>query len=601
MSADMIAAAKYNNCVAQERRALSQTPVSAKSTERQISAKADSAPLANTHADLLGNLRHEGVDEDDFVKVSAEQIYVSSGNRINVIDRKTKKHLGTISTESYNSTLFVKNNKLIVLEAQALSLFEITSDSLPRLITKREIKGKMVESRLVKNHLIMISSDSIPTFSGNDTEKEIDPTQINCSQTFQPVQTIASNSASSSVGRPAPILLASGSPLTRLESYSIESLESNSMLFLDTHRLYMNEKNVYLFDTVSTIESAPMAKDSSQEETTHLRKIPLQADGSFGEPVSGFVHGRIKDVWALNELSGGEVAVATSSGNLWDGSAINHFQILAEKSNRLVTIGQTKDYGAKEDIRSVRFVNNIAYVVTFKKTDPLFAIDVSTPEEPKILGELKIPGFSTYMHPLNPERLVGLGFDAEDRGDFAFYQGLQLSLYDVSKPEEMNRKDVKIFGTRGSSSLATSDHKAFFMDTAEQWMGFPVTLFQGCEGDMACSPAPTMTFLPEVLSNSVATGALLVRVQNDSFQEPLFISHSDLVGSTCSATGPSRLWWNSQSAGNDIERILKIDGEWMSISRNALKTFRVSDHLETIQATRWLYDCEHPIPVPVVY
>jgi inhibitor of cysteine peptidase len=546
-------------------------------------------------------VRHEGVDEDDFVKISANHIFVSAGNKINVLDRKTKKHLGALTTDTFNSTLFLKNNKLIVLEAESLSLFEITGNSLPRLLVKREIKGwQHVESRLVDNHLIMISSDDIRSErSQESTERKIDPTKIDCMQTFQPAARV-SDVGTGTVGlRMNRSGFFSGSNVTRLESYSLNDLDSRSMYFLDTHRLYMTPKNIYLFGTVADSGVGLAPERVLPKEKTHLRKIPLLANGSFGEPVSGFIPGRIKDVWALNELSGGEVAVATSSGNLWDGSALNHFQILSEKSNSLETIGRTEDYGAKEDIRSVRFVNNIAYVVTFKKTDPLFAIDVSKPEEPKILGELKIPGFSTYMHPLNSERLVGLGFDATEVGDVAYYQGLQLSLFDVSQPEEMNRKDVKIFGSRGSNSLATNDHKAFFLDTAAQWVGFPVTLFQGCGGEMVCTPKPTMPFLPEVLSSSVVTGALLVRVRNDAFEEPLLISHDDLLGSECAGSNPWGAWWSSPSGTNDIERILKVDGELLTLSRGALKTFRISDRLEVLQSTRWSDNCNQPIPEPV--
>lgn len=85
-----------------------------------------------------------------------------------------------------------------------------------------------------------------------------------------------------------------------------------------------------------------------------------------------------------------------------------------------------------EDIRSVRFDGDRAFVVTFKKTDPLYAFDLSDKTKPRVLGELKIPGFSTYMHMLDQHHLLAIGFDADDQGSFAFFNGVLIQIFDVS-------------------------------------------------------------------------------------------------------------------------------------------------------------------------
>ncbi|HLC37913.1 MAG TPA: beta-propeller domain-containing protein, partial [Candidatus Norongarragalinales archaeon] len=116
-----------------------------------------------------------------------------------------------------------------------------------------------------------------------------------------------------------------------------------------------------------------------------------------------------------------------------------------------------------ERIYSTRFMGNRLYLVTFKKTDPLFAIDLSNPSNPQVLGQLKIPGYSDYLHPYDENHLIGFGKSAveAEEGDFAWYQGLKLSLFDVTDVSAIKEIGVFEIGDRGSESLALHDHKAF--------------------------------------------------------------------------------------------------------------------------------------------
>jgi uncharacterized secreted protein with C-terminal beta-propeller domain len=119
-----------------------------------------------------------------------------------------------------------------------------------------------------------------------------------------------------------------------------------------------------------------------------------------------------------------------------------------------------------------------AYLVTFKKVDPLFVIDMSDPENPKVLGKLKIPGYSDYLHPYDEDHLIGLGKETveAEEGDFAWYQGVKLSLFDVSdvsKPKEVAKYEI---GDRGTDSYALHDHKAFLFDKDKKLLVIPVLL-----------------------------------------------------------------------------------------------------------------------------
>ena len=117
--------------------------------------------------------------------------------------------------------------------------------------------------------------------------------------------------------------------------------------------------------------------------------------------------------------------------------------------------GQVDGLGKDEQIYSVRFLGDVGYVVTFRQTDPFFTIDLSDPTDPVVRGELKIPGYSAYLHPVDDGLLLGVGQDATDEGQVL---GTQLSLFDVSDPQDPQRIDTLQIG--GYSEVEW-DHKAF--------------------------------------------------------------------------------------------------------------------------------------------
>ncbi len=117
-----------------------------------------------------------------------------------------------------------------------------------------------------------------------------------------------------------------------------------------------------------------------------------------------------------------------------------------------------------EQLYASRFIGDSAYLVTFQTTDPLYALDLRNPHDPYIAGELQIPGFSDYLHPVGNKLLLGIGKDAlpDPNGDFrgAWYQGMKLALYDISKPDELKEVDKLILGKRGTDSASLHDHHA---------------------------------------------------------------------------------------------------------------------------------------------
>jgi hypothetical protein len=151
---------------------------------------------------------------------------------------------------------------------------------------------------------------------------------------------------------------------------------------------------------------------------------------------SGEVEGTVADRWSMDAVGGSlRLAVGPSSetGN------VNSVLTLREDGSTLVEDGRVDDLGVDEQIKSVRWFDDLAIVVTFRQTDPLYAVDLTVPSDPRLLGELKIPGFSDYLHPLGEHRLLGMGQDATLDG---MTRGAQAALFDVTDLTSPRQLDV---------------------------------------------------------------------------------------------------------------------------------------------------------------
>ena len=160
---------------------------------------------------------------------------------------------------------------------------------------------------------------------------------------------------------------------------------------------------------------------------------------------------------------------ATTVG--WGPDAESKVTTFAERGGHLAQRGQVGGLGRGERIYAVRFIGDVGYVVTFRETDPLYTVDLADPDHPRVMGELKIPGYSAYLHPVGEDLLLGVGQEATDDGRV---RGLQLSLFDVSDLARPTRVQKLRLGGRFSSSEAEWDHHAFLWWPATQLALLPV-------------------------------------------------------------------------------------------------------------------------------
>ena len=243
--------------------------------------------------------------------------------------------------------------------------------------------------------------------------------------------------------------------------------------------VYCTTENLYV--TSGRFEETISSKDGAVAEifmiddsaiyTTEILKFDISNE-KIQYKTKGKVNGTALNQFSVDEYNG-YLRIATTTGNFEN--AKNNLYVLDED---MVIVGMVEGLAKGETIKSVRFMGDTGYVVTFEQTDPLFVIDLKDPQNPEVLGELKIPGFSNYLHPVTENYLLGIGVNGDDSGAG---DGMKVSLFDVSdkkNPKEVSKFEVLPQENTGNlwgylESVAFYDHKAVCWDSKNLTMYIP--------------------------------------------------------------------------------------------------------------------------------
>jgi len=579
------------------------------------SASPESAQGGATADESFTNVQEKGVDEADFVKLGTHQFFVYRGKGVEVVERGSLTRVGTIELKDmYSAKLFAFGDRLIVLGAVASSngrqqskamFYRSAATVMPTLEKEIVLEGTYRDARLTDGRLIvvldrrleikpwrselaggsvghvydrarpdiMMAEDAAPMFPGaqppsqNWNELPVgvpeEPVVIGSDGTIagMPCGAIAKARARDLDWRMTAVAsINATNPTEEIRQTAI--LGGGDQIYMSLRNLYVIKRGLNWVPDLG-VDDREMTDAGSRlllelNQTTVITRIALnKEDGALAPTSIGAVRGYVKDQWAFREFAenNGTLVVATSTGYLWSTSgptqAQNHLFSLVEEGTNLKVVGKVENYGTNENIRAIRYVDKIAYVVTFKNTDPLYAIDLSDVLAPKILGELKIPGFSTYMHPVGEGRMVGVGWDALDLGSVARITGVQVSLFDVADPKAMRRVDNKVHGDSGSYSEVNYNHQAFWFDPTRKLMGVPLREVGSAYGQ------------------TVFSGAVIYRVDRDALAEVARISHEDLQ-SNDQEMRRFAPWWH-YSRSSDISRLYSVDGKLVSVSTAGMK------------------------------
>jgi hypothetical protein len=277
---------------------------------------------------------------------------------------------------------------------------------------------------------------------------------------------------------------------------------------------------------------------------------------------SGVVKGHVLDQFSLDEYQG-HLRIATSTSQPPDPNTHSTLSVLERQGANLVLTGAVDHIAPSEDIRSVRFEEARGFVVTFKKTDPLFAFDLSNPVAPVLSGQVQIPGFSTYIHMMDDTHLLTIGYDANDQGSFAWFAGVRLQIFDVADMNNPQLLHAEVIGTRGSSSEALANHLAFNYYAPKNILALPMTI---CEGGNLGSYGTDMTFSGLIVYDVTVDGGFHQRGEVAHPTEPTGNGYNS---SLCSN------WW--ANASSEVKRSIVMDDFIYSVSDRRVKASSLSN------------------------
>jgi len=259
------------------------------------------------------------------------------------------------------------------------------------------------------------------------------------------------------------------------------SFADNRAVLMGDGIYYVSRKNIYMTQYHSIYAGSPKT-EGTVTDSTKIMKFAYR-DGKFYAQASGEIPGRLNDSFSLDEYNGYLRAVTTlqeckvkevtddrTGENIgFDYSDMKESNGLYVLSRDLSVKGKVEGLAGDEMVYSARFMGNTGYFVTFRQVDPLFAVDLSDPADPTVLGELKVSGFSEYLHFYGEDRLLGIGMEADE--ETGRQEGMKLSMFDLSDPAELT-EEAKLNLKEYNYSEALYNHRAVMIDTEENLIGF---------------------------------------------------------------------------------------------------------------------------------
>lgn len=449
------------------------------------------------------NTQVNNVDEADIVKVDGNYIYYVSNKKLVIIDAHTPEASEKISEINYKDTnfnpreVYVKGQKIIVIgneydnscKTEVISTEDVTATDIERVQESKPksgmriydisnikepketrrvmIEGNYISSRMIEDNIYYVANKYIATSNIQKNKMEdLDEDK------YKPVY---QDTAVSQEEKCINYDLIYYFPETQDSSYLMlaglninNNEEAEIRTFLGAGQyIYSSEKNMYIATNKTTYGKGYEVLGG----TTHLLKIELN-NGKFNFKAECNIDGQVNNQFSMDENKD-TFRIATTTGNIWvDETTANNLYILNDK---LEEIGRVENFGKEEKIYSVRYVENKAYVVTFKQTDPLFVIDLSKSTKPQILGELKIPGYSTYLHSYDDTHLIGFGYDTKENGTRVITNGLKMSMFDISdfnNPQELFK--ISIGDSKYTYSELLYNHKALLFSKEKNIIAFPL-------------------------------------------------------------------------------------------------------------------------------
>lgn len=583
--------------------------------EMAIAESSMAAPTAGQQAGAADysttNLQVQGVDEADIVKTDGTYLYQTTANEIRIAQIYPVRDMTVTSRISYPEgtfqpqELYVDDKRLVVIgqasdaipaapeSEKALTakpaspvyahshtvkalVYDITDKRQPRLVRELDVEGNYLSSRKIGSSLYLVANSYIDTYRVLEEDQDASPFYRDRSEGDDYRSVPYSEIRYFPEHLTASYLLVAGVDLEE----PADKMEVHAFLG-GGNDVFASPDNLYVAVTEQTYQPAqrmlrpfaPTRPPVEDQANTIIYRFSLE-QGSISYSGKGSVPGRILNQFSMDEHNG-HFRIATTTGNIRrtdEGTSKNNLYTLDENLN---IHGKLEGIAPGEKIYSVRFMGDRAYMVTFRKVDPLFVIDLKKPDAPQVLGALKIPGYSDYLHPYDENHLIGFGKEAVADKDTAYYQGMKIALFDVTDVTKPVEKFKTVIGDRGTDSELLTNHKALLFSKEKNLLAFPVTVLQLSEEQKARR-------VVQEYGQFQFQGAYIYQLD---------LEHGFTLASTVTHLSPEEIlraggdWYQSEK---NVRRILTIGDTLYTVSDSMVKAQHISTHqpLGTLMLTK---------------
>lgn len=483
-------------------------------------AGAGAGATADTPPSSATNVQVAGVDEADIVKNDGEYIYAVNRERVLLVKAFPDSALAITSTLSFASEfwpleVFIDTNRLVVIGSSYRTegverafyfspgtvkaiVFDTTDKSKLVQLREVELDGSYLSSRKIGQSIYLVArkypdfyflpfidvAGSGGTVGGSTGAGVRAARRKKINRNSGVIPALRDTVVSSKPQKIAPddifylpgftepdYLLVAGFNLGN------DSQAADVKVFVGAGQaVYASRENLYVADTKFPLFfGLPLAGGDAKQpeapplETTGIYRFSLD-NGNVAFSARGEVPGSVANQFAMDERDG-FFRVATTLNDWTNATTSNNVYVLDKD---LAVAGKLEGLAPGERIFSTRFLGERCYVVTFRQVDPLFVISLADPHAPAVLGELKIPGFSDYLHPYDDTHILGFGKDAVN----GLYQGMKIACFDVSDVSNPVQLHGVSIGDRGTSSELLYDHRALLFDRTKNLLAFPISVAQ---------------------------------------------------------------------------------------------------------------------------
>lgn len=458
------------------------------------------------------NVQVQGVDEADIVKQDGEYVYHLTQNRLAITraNPPTEAQLSSITTFDSNfsaQNLYIEGERLTVIgnswdngpspepipmmgrpvtskmmpiwrgrNTTRVEIYDISKRDQIKKLRTLEFDGNISTSRLINGRMYVVMNswsnweDGESVSSANLVPNYSDSATGNVARAMLPCGNVAYFDRG-----PADSFIAIASiPMSGTGDIQ------RSVILGSSETVYANQDSIYVARQ-DWNQARPWVVDSLKPNQASQEKTQIYAftlsNGAVRFRAKTSVPGHLLNQYSLDEDKN-VLRVATTDGQAWNSNQPSTSAVYTLNTTKLTRLGAVTGIAPGEQIYSTRFVGDRLYMVTFKKIDPFYVIDLADAQKPRILGKLKIPGYSDYLHPMDANHVIGIGKNAVDAPEtsFAWYQGLKLAVFDVTNVEQPKELWKTEIGDRGSDSPALHDPHAFLYDAKRQLLALPVTV-----------------------------------------------------------------------------------------------------------------------------